>query len=231
MMKRICGVLVLLCGLGLTVLVAVSLAFAIPSNFSVDGKGLEALVNLAVKYRLQNHILFIGLGLTVMLSSLTLLLSPRRRRVRTPAEGDAVVAAAEAAVNEADATGADGETADREDAPAPAVGPTLVQVYYTNLLGTAFINPKGRPRQQILREARAGDVVACRTVAKRGEDETETVGIFTVKGEQMGIIDAALFRAIRQKYPDHRLGVTVERIGGGRGVPYTCSVRLGVFRV
>jgi hypothetical protein len=224
MMKRIFGVLVLLGGLGLTALAAVALAFAIPANFTVEGKGLEALVSLAVKYRLQNYFLFIGLGLTVTLSSLVLLLSPRKRRVKVTAEEtvNAVCSPDTPETEEADA--------DREDSPAPASAPIPVQAYQTNLLGTAFINPKGRPRQQIIGEARPGDVVACRAVTKRGKGETETVGVFTVKGEQMGIIDAALFRAIRQAYPDHRVGATVERVSGGRGVPYTCSVRLVVFR-
>ena len=97
-------------------------------------------------------------------------------------------------------------------------------------MGTAFANPGGRSRQQILREIRAGDVVACRTVVKRGEQETEPVGVFSVKGEQMGIIDVSVLRAIRDRYPNHRIGITVERISGGHGVPYTCAVRLGVYR-
>ncbi len=211
--KRIWGALVLLGGLALTVLTAVALAFDIPANFTVDGEGAEKLVNLVVKYDLRNHILLIGLGLALILSSLVLLLSPRKVKVKTPA------AAAETPAEIA-----------REEL-TPEVGPRLVQVYHTNLMGTGFANPGGRSRQQILRETRAGDVVACRTVVKRGEEETETVGVFTVKGEQMGFIDLSVLRAIRDSYPNHRIGVTIERISGGRGVPYTCGVRVGVYRI
>lgn len=222
--KRIWGVLILLGGLTLTVLTAITLAYDIPANFTVSGEGVEALVELVVKYDLRNHILLFGLGLTLALSSLTLFLAPRRIKVKAEAP-----ASAEASSAETD-TPAEGE-ATSDDASPPKPNPQLVQVYHTNLMGTAFANVGGRSRQQILREIRAGDVVACRTVVKRGEDETETVGIFTVRGEQMGFIDLSILRAIRDSYPDHRIGVTIERVSGGHGVPYTCAVRVGVYRV
>ena len=219
--KRIWGAVVLLGGLALTIWVAVTMAYDIPANFSVEGTGVEALVELVTKYDLRNHILLLGLGLAITLSSPVLFLSPRRIKVKEGATAPAEAVdtdPAEAAVTP-------------EGEPAPRPKPRLVQVYHTDLLGTAFANAGGRSRQQILRETRAGDVVACRTVVKRGEDETETVGIFTVKGEQMGFIDLSILRAIRDTYPNHRIGVTIERVSGGHGVPYTCAVRVGVYQV
>lgn len=218
--KRIWGVITLLAGLALTVLTAVALAYDIPSNFRVDGMGMEKLVNLVVKYGLRDHILLIGLGLALVLSAFILLLSPRKIKVKTPA--------AQAAEAHDEGTEAPAEATEEE--ATPQAQPRLICSFRTNLMGTAFANPGGRSRQQILREIRAGDVVACRTVVKRGEEETETVGVFSVKGEQMGIIDVSVLRAIRDRYPNHRIGITVERISGGHGVPYTCAVRLGVYR-
>ncbi len=218
--KRIWGVITLLAGLALTVLTAVALAYDIPSNFRVEGKGMEKLVNLVVKYGLRDHILLIGLGIALVLSAFILLLSPRKIKVKTPA-----VQAAEARDE-----GTEALAEATEEEATPQAQPRLICSFRTNLMGTAFANPGGRSRQQILREIRAGDVVACRTVVKRGEEETETVGVFSVKGEQMGIIDVSVLRAIRDRYPNHRIGITVERISGGHGVPYTCAVRLGVYR-
>jgi hypothetical protein len=218
--KRIWGVITLLAGLALTVLTAVALAYDIPSNFRVDGKGMEKLVDLVVKYGLRDHILLIGLGIALVLSAFILLLSPRKIKVKTPA-----VQAAEARDE-----GTEALAEATEEEATPQAQPRLICSFRTNLMGTAFANPGGRSRQQILREIRAGDVVACRTVVKRGEEETETVGVFSVKGEQMGIIDVSVLRAIRDRYPNHRIGITVERISGGHGVPYTCAVRLGVYR-
>ena len=218
--KRIVGVLLLLGGLALTVLTAVMLAYDIPRNFTVTGEGLDAVIELIEKYELKHHILLICLGLTVTLSSAVMLLSPRRVRVAAPA----------APAAEAETVAAETDGADDTPAEAPVASPRLVGTFYTQLLGTGFANPGGRDRQRILSELRGGDVAVCRTVVKAAPGETETVGVFTVRGEQMGTIDLAVLRAVRDRYPDHRIGVTIERISGGRGVPYTCGVRVGVYR-
>jgi ABC-type amino acid transport substrate-binding protein len=218
--KRIVGVLLLLGGLAVTVLTAVMLAYDIPRNFTVTGEGLDAVIELIEKYELKHHILLICLGLTVTLSSSVMLLSPRRVRVAAPA-----APAAEAETVTAETDGADDTAAE-----APVASPRLVGTFYTQLLGTGFANPGGRDRQRILSELRGGDVAVCRTVVKAAPGETETVGVFTVRGEQMGTIDLAVLRAVRDRYPDHRIGVTIERVSGGRGVPYTCGVRVGVYR-
>ena len=216
--KRICGVILLLGGLTLTVLTAVALAYDIPRNFTVSGEGLDALVNLVERYSLKNHIYLISLGLTVILSSLVMLLSPRRVRVAVPA----ATAEAETAMDGVE------EMTDSET-ETPVATPRLVGSFYTSLVGTGLANPGGRDRQKILSELHAGDVAICRTVVKRGEDETETIGIFTVRGEQVGTIDVSVLRAVRERYPDHRIGVTIERVSGGHGRPYTCNLRVGVY--
>ncbi len=218
MVKRIWGAIVLLAGLILTVWRSVEIAYAIPSNFTLEGKGLDAIVNLVTRYHLRELLLLVGLGVGMVLSSAVLLLSPRRVKVKDGLSAPVAVPS----------EGKDLPVMEAE--PAVTAAPRLVRVYHTDLMGTAFANTGGRSRQLILSETRAGDVVACRTVVKRGEDETETVGVFTVKGEQMGVIDLSILRAIREEYPNHRIGVTVEKISGGRGVPYTCGVRLGVYR-
>ena len=215
--KRIVGVLLLLSGLAVTVLTAVALAYDIPRNFTVTGEGLDAVIEPIEKYELKHHILLICLGLTVTLSSAVMLLSPRRVRVAAPAA-------------KAETVAAETDGADDTAAEAPVASPRLVGTFYTQLLGTGFANPGGRDRQRILSELRGGDVAVCRTVVKAAPGETETVGVFTVRGEQMGTIDLAVLRAVRDRYPDHRIGVTIERISGGRGVPYTCGVRVGVYR-
>lgn len=218
MFKRISGVLLLLGGLCLTVLTAVALAYDIPRNFTVEGEGLDAVVELIEKYELKNHILLICLGLTVALSSLVLVLSPRR--VRVPAPGAVTADAAETVTETSE---------DGTEEPASKPSPRLVDAFYTRLMGTAFANPGGRDRQRILAELHAGDVAMCRTVVQPAPGETETVGVFTVRGEQVGFIDLAVLRAVRAKYPDHRIGVTIERVSGGHGRPYTCAVRVGVY--
>ena len=218
MFKRVSGILLMIGGLALTVLTAVAMAYDIPRNFTVSGTGLDALVELIDKYDLKNHVLLICLGLTVALSSLALVLSPRRVRVSAPGTvtaGDAETGSE----NPVDGT--------KETSTKPS--PRLVDAFYTRLMGTAFANPGGRDRQRILSELKAGDVAMCRTVVQSVPGETETVGVFTVRGEQVGFIDLAVLRTVREKYPDHRIGVTIERVSGGFGRPYTCAVRVGVY--
>ena len=176
--------------------------------------------------------LLICLGLTVALSSLALVLSPRRVRVPAPvvaipntAEGTGELTTANTA-DTAD-TAATADATISESAPKPT--PSIVGTFYTHLMGTGLTNPGGRDRQRILSELKAGDVAVCRTVVQAAPGETETVGVFTVRGEQVGFIDLAVLRTVREKYPDHRIGVTIERVSGGFGRPYTCAVRVGVY--
>ena len=222
MFKRVLGGLLLLGGLTLTVLTAIALAYDIPRNFTVEGKGLDALVGLAEKYHLKDHILLICLGVTAAVSSFVLILSPRRVRVAAAVQDGAT----ENAPAEGNAETTASETAEGEN---PAASPCLVGSFYTHLMGTAFANPGGRDRQKVLSELHGGDVAICRTVVKADEGETETVGVFTVRGEQVGIIDVSVLRTIREQFPDHRIGVTIERVSGGGGRPYTCAVRVGVY--
>lgn len=232
MFKRVSGILLMIGGLALTVLTAVAMAYDIPRNFTVSGTGLDALVELIDKYDLKNHVLLICLGLTVALSSLALVLSPRRVRVPAPvvaipntAEGTGELTTANTA-DTAD-TAATADATISESAPKPT--PSMVGTFYTHLMGTGLTNPGGRDRQRILSELKAGDVAVCRTVVQAAPGETETVGVFTVRGEQVGFIDLAVLRTVREKYPDHRIGVTIERVSGGFGRPYTCAVRVGVY--
>ena len=164
MFKRVSGILLMIGGLALTVLTAVAMAYDIPRNFTVSGTGLDALVELIDKYDLKNHVLLICLGLTVALSSLALVLSPRRVRVPAPvvaipntAEGTGELTTA----NTAD-TAATADATISESAPKPT--PSMVGTFYTHLMGTGLTNPGGRDRQRILSELKAGDVAVCRTV-------------------------------------------------------------------
>jgi hypothetical protein len=225
MLKRILGCLVLLAGLGLTAWVTVTMAFAIPANFHVEAKGLEYLAELIIKYRLRSYFLLIAVGLTLCLTSVALFLAPRRRKTAVSAE-KTVDVREELAV-------AEDSVAD-EKAALPCAflseSPDLIRIFRSRIMATAFCNPGGRNRQLIIREAKAGDVVSCRSMGNPLSDEGETVGIFSVKGEQMGVMDTALFYAIRDKYPNHRIGVTVDRVSGGCGIPYDCYIRVSIYR-
>lgn len=225
MFKRILGVLSLVGGLALTAWAAVTAAFAIPRNFEVEAKGLEFLAELITKYRLRSYFLLIGVGLTLCLTSVGLFLAPRKRKVAVSAMETATLTEA----GRTDSAATSEQTAATPDRVA-STAPDLIRVFHSRVMATAFCNPRGRNRQWVIREAKVGDVVTCRSVGKAAPDEPETVGIFSVKGEQMGVMDTALFYAIRDKYPHHRMGITVDRISGGAGIPYTCHIRVSIYK-
>lgn len=223
MAKRILGVLSLLTGLLLVGFISYDMAYAIPSNFSVEGEGLEWLVALVRKYQLREHILAISLGLVLLLSGVTAFLSPRRRRipVRVGAVGTEKAAAGASRGTESAPAEAqpEGETSSSE----------LTCILRTRLMGTAFLNPDSTSRQELLAHSSVGDVLVCRTM-KQHRQFDDAVGVFTVKGAQLGYLDAAFVRELRTRYPNHRIGVRVERITGGAGLPYACDVRIGIYR-
>jgi hypothetical protein len=224
MLKRIGGVIVMIGGLLLTVLCAVALAYDIPANFTVSGKGMDALVNLITKYDLRLHVLLISLGIALVLSGMLLFLSPRKCRV---AARLAVTDLDEAAVAPADGMSAE-SAAEEETAESPR-SETAICILRTHLMGTTFRSAGGDDRQALLAKAEAGDILLCRAVP--GHQFAETIGVYTVSGALLGYLDTAFTRDIRDRYPNHRIGLTVEEILGGQGVPYRCLLRVGVYRV
>lgn len=224
MLKRISGVVVMIGGLLLTVLCAVALAYDIPANFTVSGKGMDALVELITKYDLRLHVLLISLGLTLVLSGMLLFLSPRKCRVAAQL---AVTDLDGAAAASSDGTSAE-PAAEGETAEFPR-SETAICILRTHLMGTTFHGVGGDDRQALLAKTEAGDILLCRAVP--GHQFSETVGVYTVSGSLLGYLDTGFTRNIRDRYPNHRIGLTVEEIRGGQGVPYRCLLRVGVYRV
>ena len=217
MLKRIGGILLLVAGMAVTVLVAVSMAFAIPSNFSVEGSGITFLVNLVTRYGLRDYIVLLALGVVLSLQAVALLLAPIRRKVAATA----VTLAREKTASPEDAA-PDGQ-------PVVIRQPSLVRVFHAAVMGSAFRNPSGRSRQEVIASLEAGDIIICRSL-RGSTGPREIIALYTVQGEQVGLLDNGLIRTIRTHYPDHRIGITVEEVRGGGGLPFTCSVRVGIYR-
>ncbi len=218
MKKRIWGVILLLLGLAVAVPGILSAVNSIRrlsalNQNHVGGTGIVARVRY---YGLRWEILLVALGVVLLLTAVVLFLSPHRRRVAvTAAQTDLPVSLP---VQE-DAVAAD---------PQADASPTVECYLRTRLMGTSFVNADGSSRQSILADTAAGDVVVCRTLSRRYSPDV--IGVFTVKGRQLGYLDSAFIRTMRDRYPNRRIGVYVEHVGGGGGLPYTCDVRVAVFR-
>lgn len=167
-------------------------------------------------YDLRGEFLLILLGILLLLTSVTLFLLPKRRFVAISTES------AEVAV-------APVSTEEMGPVAVPIVAEPRIACYLrTRLVGSTFLNTDGSSRQSILAGTSEGDILICRTQTYRYAPDT--IGIFTVHGKQVGQLDAAFTRILREQYPNHRIGVCVESLRGGDGLPYTCDLRVAVYR-
>jgi hypothetical protein len=219
MLKRIVGVLAAVLGLAVTVIAAVELAYAIPANFTPHGEGLDMLVDLMERYSLRDHIVTILVGVAITLSALPLLLSPRKKRV-----------AAVAPATEHDEAPVAAETSelllpsDAEERKPSAE--TVSRVVRTRLRGATFRNPDGVSRRALLAGMTSGDILLCRAAENRSSGEV--IGVYNLRGEQLGYLDTGFIRDLRAQYPGFRIGITVEKVIGGKQ-PYTCLLRVAVY--
>ena len=218
MKKRVWGVICILLGLAVAVpgaLSAVNSMNRLPplNDNHVGGTGIVAQVRY---YGLRWEVLLVALGGVLLLTAAVLFLMPRSRRVPV-----------DVTQNDASAP-LPGQEEAAKTVPQTSASPTVECYLRTQLMGTAFINADGSSRQSILKDTAAGDVVVCRTISHRYEPDA--IGVFTVNGRQLGYLDAAFIRTVRDRYPNRQIGVCVERINGGNGLPYTCDVRVAVFR-
>lgn len=219
MLKRVAGALALTAGIALTAVFAVKLAYAIPSNFTTQGEGLDMLVDLVERYSLRGFVLAILTGLALCLTALPLWLSPRKRRVAV------AVPKTESETGTAEASVAGSEPVEEADGEAPPVE-RVSCVLRTRLMGSTFRNRDGGSRRALLKGMTAGDILLCRS----GElaDSFELIGVYTLRGDQVGYLDRGFVRDLRSQYPGFRIGITVERMIGGTE-PHTCLLRVAVY--
>lgn len=218
MKKRIWGIIWAFLGIGIALPGVLSAVHVIgrlpkPGLYSPAGSGIVAFVRY---YDLRWEILLVAAGLVSLLAACILLLSPVRRRVPLP----------EQALSPDTSDPAEALASNRVT-PSAAQEPLLECILHTRILGTTFVNENGSSRQSILASLAVGDMVVCRSIIKNASD---SVGVFTLRGKQIGYLDASFVRAMRECYPNRRIGVRVEQLSGGSGIPYTCDVRVAVYR-
>lgn len=116
-------------------------------------------------------------------------------------------------------------------APTPEVRTSAhpIRVFRSQIVGATIRGAGRRSRQQVLATLSVGDLLICRSLPRT--DDGTAIGLFTMNGEQVGYLDRALVREIKTLYPGHRIGTTVERIHGGRGIPYTGELRVAVYKM
>ncbi len=201
------GLGVILTGLGVAYIIA---------RISSDLSWSTVLYELSVGGGLRENLRHVAVGLALILAAIILFLLPRRRKAHAPTDADGFPDRTEHTVLDS--------RNGNHGAPAP-VAP--LRTYHARVMGTTFVSGKAHDRQAVIGSLTVGDMVLCRTHTM--EDGRETVGLYTVGGDSIGFLDAAVLRDIRETYAHHQIGVQIERIDGGHGLPYTCRVAVTVY--
>ena len=219
MIKRILGGILVGIGIPMTTVALIVLVFAIPSNFHVEGEGILWGARLVETYSLADEILGVLFGISLALSSIPLFLSPRRRTVKI----------SEAPVESVSPT---------EEPHMPLRQPHPADqgefVLYTSLLDVSRLGAYSRDTAKALAALRPGEPLVCRSVKESGAHgkigQSELLQVSTMDGKYLGYMDTAFVRALRGRYPHHRMGLSVAKVSGGGNMPFACEVRVGVYR-
>ena len=203
MKKRIFGGVLLGLGLLWSGISLVTMAYAIPSSFTLEGEGLVWIARLVKRFHLTDDILMILTGFSLLATSVPLLLSPQRRKIRLAGMNDREWTSAQVSAF----SGEPGE-----------------YVIHTRLMG---MESEERVAGELAR-LKPGDTLVCRSVAS--QQIPELLCVYTRRGEKLGYLDTALVRGLRNRYPHHCMVLSVSKISGGGVVPYICEVRIGILR-
>lgn len=99
--------------------------------------------------------------------------------------------------------------------------------FHTKVVGVTYKNDNGSDRQKIISKCKAGqDVIFKPTPSK---EYPEAVGVFTVKGEQLGYLNAELAHDLIHTYPNNQMQATITTITGGNGKNYGCNIHIHIF--
>lgn len=220
MKKRIWGGVLLGLGVPVAILETIILWMTYSSAPAGSYTGLYRIVRVVEIYGLADEILILWLALCLAFAAIPLFLAPRRKTLKlSEARGMGVIPA---------------ETLPR-DSRLSHPADQGEYVLYTSLVGVEREGLCSRDAAKVLAALRPGEGLVCRSVKESGSAggkiASELLRVSTKGGTVLGYLDAAFVRALRRRYPRHRMGLSVSRISGGDGVPYTCEVRVGVYRV
>ena len=215
MKKRVWGSILGILGVAAVTFGFLSVWDSLRANHFSPSLSAVGIVKWVNTHDLRGEILFLTVGILLLLTGVVLFLTPTLRLVPITA----------------DKAQTEGPVASDSQDPisVPQVSePRVICYLRTRLVGATFQNVDGTSRQSALAGTSEGDVLICRTRTYR--HAPDTVAIYTVEGKRVGQLDAAFTRMLREQYPNHRIGVCVETLEGGDGLPYTCSLRVAVYR-
>lgn len=90
--------------------------------------------------------------------------------------------------------------------------------FHTKVAGVSFNNDNGTSRQEIIKRCTPGDDVVFKPMPTKAYPET--IGVFTMKGEQIGVLNAQLAKEMHSKYATSPMSAAISGINGGDNGKY-----------
>ena len=107
------------------------------------------------------------------------------------------------------------------------VAKTVIRDFHTKIVGVTYGNSDGSSRQEYIKKLKPGDELVFRPVPTA--EYPDAIGVFTLKGEQLGHLSAGLAAELKSEYPTNYMQATVANVTGGNGMNYGCNIHIVVY--
>lgn len=94
--------------------------------------------------------------------------------------------------------------------------PAVLTTRYSNVMGCDYTNGDGTSRQAYIKNIKPGDALFFKPAPTK--EYPDSVGVFTGKGKQIGVVAYPLLNELRKDYAHNRASVTAYKVEqGNRG--------------
>lgn len=108
-----------------------------------------------------------------------------------------------------------------------AVTQNVERDFYSKVVGVTFGNDDGTSRQEYIKKLKPGQELIFKPVPT--PEYPDAIGVFTLKGKQIGHVKADLATELKERYPDNYMNVTVSEVTGGGGKTYGCNIHIIIY--
>ena len=103
---------------------------------------------------------------------------------------------------------------------------SVIKEYISNVIGTDYTNGDGSSRQEYIKTLKIGDELFFKPAPVK--DYPDSIGVFTKKGKQIGVVNYKVLNEMRQNYARNSASVEVADVGY-YNESYFCSMRIKIY--
>lgn len=86
----------------------------------------------------------------------------------------------------------------------------VIKDFYSNVVGAAYTNEDGTSRQSYIVKLKPGDALFFKPAPTK--EHPDSVGVFTSKKKQIGVVNYSIINELRGKYAHNNASVTVHTV-------------------